>query len=879
LPCPDEETLLAFLDGRLAGAALSRMDAHLGSCASCRQLVADVAPIVLTVAGPATEASPSKPGAGALARGSNLGRYVLLDLVGRGGMGEVYGAYDPELDRKVALKLLHEDAGRGGSADRARARLLREAKAIARLSHPNVVVVHDAGTTGDRVFIAMEFVEGATLAEWLEETPRTWRDVREAYVAAGRGLEAAHAAGIVHRDFKPQNVMMSAGGVVRVMDFGLANDVGRSNPTEEDAVADAGPAAVALTRTGALLGTPAYMAPEQFRGEQADARTDQFSFCVALYEALYRQRPFPSDSLASLIDAVTAGRVREPAQRAGAPSSVRKAILRGLRPNPDERWPSMTALLAALERDPERRRRRILAASALAALLLGGGAVAQRMMGQTGAALCQGGGAKLAGVWAPKAIPPSARREAARAAFLATGLSFAADTWDRVAVLLDRYAERWTSAYAEACQATRVRAEQSAEVLDLRMDCLNRNLRELHALTDLFVGADREVVMSAVSAASNLGDLARCDDVAALRAVVPPPRDAETRARVEVLRGRVAAMKALVETGKDPAALSLGQGLLPELRQLGYDPLLADALLLLGYSHRNVGAAAASERDFEEAVTRALASRYDEGAVDAISLLAGTLSFDFGRGVDADRWVRLAEAILTRLGSGHDRARAWLEQARGNLELIQGRPRDAAGAFSSAVVLKEKARGRDHVDVAISLDSLALTLVETGELQKALAVNERALAIATAAFGDRSPGLGQYLSNRGEALNALGRPADALPLFRRALEVWGPLGADSPVLAYPLTGLGRALILEGRAGEAIAPLNRALALRVAAKDARVRLGETRFALARALWDAGGDRKRAHALGTAARDDFASPPARPEKTREIDGWLERHPAKG
>jgi serine/threonine protein kinase len=296
--CLDEDAVLAFVDGRLGEADRATISGHLAQCPSCADLVA-------TSAGGAPGASTRAFGealstAGALAPGDTVGRYVILSMVGRGGMGEVYAAYDPQLDRRIALKLLHETALGGASGRVARERLLREAKAIARLSHPNVVVVHDAGaiedpTHGERVFLAMEFVEGATLSAWLEAEPRSWRAVREVFVAAGEGLAAAHEAGLVHRDFKPQNVMVAGEGSVRVMDFGLASDSseaasGGDGPLDLMGAAAPTSRTVALTRTGVLLGTPLYMAPEQFLGRATDARSDQFSFCVALHDGVHQRR-------------------------------------------------------------------------------------------------------------------------------------------------------------------------------------------------------------------------------------------------------------------------------------------------------------------------------------------------------------------------------------------------------------------------------------------------------------------------------------------------------------------------------------------------------------------------------------------------------------
>jgi serine/threonine protein kinase len=341
-----------------------------------------------------------------LPRGSTIGRYLVIALIGKGGMGEVYAAYDPELNRKVAIKLFRAQRAEGADPSEGRARLLREAQAIARLSDPHVVVIYDVGTFDDRVFLAMEFIDGYTLGYWLHAAPRTWREIVATFVAGGRGLASAHRAGIVHRDFKPENVMMTHDGKIRVMDFGLARTIeqdgvardlsttaslrprpGAAPQFSSDANQDqlstrdlsprqltgALPIESSLTMTGALIGTPAYMAPEQFTGDTIDARTDQFSFCVALYEALYGTRPFAGDSLPALTANVTAGRVRPPPASARVPGWLRRVLLRGLRADRTQRYPSMEALLAALSHDPARTSRNWTALVAVAALLVAAG--------------------------------------------------------------------------------------------------------------------------------------------------------------------------------------------------------------------------------------------------------------------------------------------------------------------------------------------------------------------------------------------------------------------------------------------------------------------------------------------------------------------------
>jgi serine/threonine protein kinase len=335
------------------------------------------------------DGSPASSEEDVLSRGVAIGRYVVLGLVGRGAMGEVYAAYDPELNRKVAIKLLH--ANRRKSCDGTdRIRLMREAQSIARLSHPNVVVIHDVGAFRNNLFIAMEFVEGHTVGYWTQAQPRSWSEVLKIFVAAGNGLAAAHEKELVHRDFKPDNVMVSADGQVRVMDFGLARIAAKEDasargewhpiPIAAEALAGveegdllstrviaatrarssdelnvpAGPLQVRTLEAGAMLGTPAYMPPEEFDGYESDARGDQFSFCVAFYEALYGERPFRGKTVLELSANVTKGKVREAPIDTRVPMWIRKVLLRGLSVSPDDRWPSMKALLGQFDENARR---------------------------------------------------------------------------------------------------------------------------------------------------------------------------------------------------------------------------------------------------------------------------------------------------------------------------------------------------------------------------------------------------------------------------------------------------------------------------------------------------------------------------------------------
>ncbi|HWB78258.1 MAG TPA: protein kinase [Nannocystaceae bacterium] len=283
------------------------------------------------------------------------GRYVLLDALGQGGLGTVYAAWDPEIDRKVAIKLIRADATDG--VDDVQARLRREAQALAKVVHPNVVAIYDVGTFRDQLFLAMELVEGVTLRRWLADAPRDWRAVRDVLVQAGRGLAAVHEAGLVQRDFKPQNVIVAPDGgrerIVKVLDFGLARAIAGARTTSTT-LPSSSLVDVQITMPGLLAGTPAYMAPEQCKPGPIDARADQFAFCVTLFEALYGERPFPAEDLRARLDAIAAGRV--PTPKRDVPTWLHAATMRGLASDPSARHAAMPQLLDAMQRDLRRKR-------------------------------------------------------------------------------------------------------------------------------------------------------------------------------------------------------------------------------------------------------------------------------------------------------------------------------------------------------------------------------------------------------------------------------------------------------------------------------------------------------------------------------------------
>jgi eukaryotic-like serine/threonine-protein kinase len=367
--CLDDELILELVQGRLPDDELLTAEEHMTGCPDCRMVVAEAA-----AADQASETTaPTRrvplppealdPAGPSLAPGVRVGRYQIKELIGVGAIGAVYAARDPELHRMVALKVLRTGAAAHAPAVDLRARLLREARAMARLSHPNVVTVHDAGTHEESVFLAMELVAGVTLRRWLAAGARSLEEIVQVFRAAGEGLAAAHRSGLVHRDFKPENVLVGDDGRVRVTDFGLARPTDGELTGSHRAIGQHGWLQTVVTRTGIVAGTPAYMSPEQFTGEAPDPRSDQFSFCVALYEAIHGERPFAGRTVEEIADAIVNGRVARPPAGVRVPPALQAALIRGLSARRDDRHSSMEALLAELtvtgqrEAVPRRRRR------------------------------------------------------------------------------------------------------------------------------------------------------------------------------------------------------------------------------------------------------------------------------------------------------------------------------------------------------------------------------------------------------------------------------------------------------------------------------------------------------------------------------------------
>ncbi|WP_239576809.1 serine/threonine-protein kinase [Archangium primigenium] len=781
---------------------------------------------------------------------TQVGRYLLLKKLGEGGMGVVYSAYDPDLDRKVALKLLHSD-GRT-DPELARARLQREAQAMARISHPNVIPIFDVGVWGAQVFLAMELVDGGTLGSWMKEGQHPWRLVLEKYLDAGRGLQAAHAAGLVHRDFKPANVLMSREGRVYVTDFGLARQVGESGretdflpeEAQEFITEDRRMLEAQLTQSGLVMGTPNYMSPEQFQGSDLDARSDQFSFCVALYFALYGKRAFePSrmraysnssrlkaqnaartDSLSEptspmrrqtapvtprgqpkeLVQAEVQERIiQEPPRDVKLPGWVRDALMRGLELTPGARYPSMAALLDALSQEQRRLKRRNWVVGATAAAVgLGvvGGIVYQ------GSQVCADAGAPMTTTWSPDA------RQRLEASFLATELPFAQEMATRVSQTLDHYAESWRAQSVEACVATRKLGSQPEELFTRRAACLERRRQDLGALVGLMSQADPRLVERSLDAAHALPTLQECSDAEALADQQRLPSDPGKREEIARAQTELSEVKALLATGRLKVAAEKVQPLEERVQTTGYLPLLAELHLQQGALNAQMGKAPEATRLLTQALFDAEAGRADR--LRAYTLIR--LSFMEGRLKhydQAESWAGLAEASLRRMG-GDAEMLGDLQANRGTLAQEQKRFPEALRLLEEARSLRERALASDDPKNAHSSFNLGRLLVDMGDVDKGVEMLEKALVQTRTALGPQHPDVERRHSSLSASLRKLGRPGPALEHARAAAEIARVLfGEDSPQLAIRLDEIGMCLSDLKRHEEALKVYEQALAMK------------------------------------------------------------------
>ncbi len=758
-------------------------------------------------------------------RGDEVGRYVILERVGAGGMGVVYAAWDPKLDRKIALKLLHSDKADHGQ------RLEREAQALARLTHPNVIAVHDVGDIDGRVFVAMEFVEGQTLGEWANlarartdaprekrdaEPPpqRTWPEVLEVLLAAGRGLAAAHAHGLVHRDFKPDNVMIGSDGRVRVMDFGLVRASGSENPehslagrapgsgrgrgAEEASEASRSVAAVRaaledlehmhanlesasafesqLTMAGALLGTPAYMAPEQLRGEEADTRADQFSYCVVLWQCLYGDRPFGGDTPLAVLFAITHASFRDTPQGRGVPTSIRRALERGLSADPAARWPDMPSLLRALTDDPRARRRPYLFGGLALATVAAATATIVALQPDPPPPPCEHAGEEIQQLWS------DAREAELAAKFTASDLVYADESWTRVAASLDDWSTRWVAARRDACEATEIRHEQSAELLDLRMACLDHKLHGFGALVEVLGEADDTVIEKAISAVEGLPSLDVCADRSWLTAAVRPPEDTELAAAVEQVRESIARAEALTHGGKAGDALPTAEQAEARARELGWQPLLAEASTTLGVVQQERGEFAKSRAALEAGYFAARRGGHDEVTLRAVWLLVYTLGVGLAEFDLAGAWIQHALAEAERIDRPDLTAEVY--NSIGIHHYVRGEMPAAAEAFERALELHASAETTSLASAHINYGTILIYIDQTRR-QQAFAELDLGLSMLLEIVGPKHPTVAVALSNYATVHGTLEENEQAIALLERALAI----NRESLGKSHPMTAL------------------------------------------------------------------------------------------
>ena len=817
-----------------------------------------------------TQADDGEPGTtGQPSRGSLVGRYLVLDLLGSGGMGRVYTAYDPDLDRKVALKLLRPTTG---NRQRLESRLLQEAKALARLNHPQVVAVFDVGVVadaeGERVFVAMELVEGVDLHGWLHQASRSSEEILSAFLEAGRGLAAAHEAGLVHRDFKPGNVLVGDDGRVRVCDFGLAagsaddsrrldlEELESASPEHLDAMASLDPKGA--TRTGTVLGTPSFMAPEQREGRAVGAAADQYSFCIALYRALFGKWPEGHPKFDSSADPD-----RSPDRLS---QRLEPVLMRGLQTAPEDRYASMSELLTELDRQ---RRGSQSVKVALAGVLLALIVSVGLYVAFAGPSACSGGESRMMGVWDPS------RRSALRKAFMATGSGYAQDATQAVASTLDHYRDAWVEMHGETCRATR-RGEQSEELLDLRMTCLEQRRSELDALVDVLTQNADDVVRGAAEAAAALPALGRCADTVALLAPLAPP-DPQTEQQVTAARSRLARARAFSDGGLFDRGLELSRQVVVSAEDIGYWPLIAEAHFEVGRIQERLEEVDAAIESLGEALLAAEAGRHDRVSAESFLRLIRLVGY---RKVDVEggqRYADMARSLIRELGERwrlevmledhlgllsyrrgdyeaasehhgralsiidseaplHDLARAATLIRLGNAERAAGRLADAERHVEQAVDLYSGVHGGSHPDVALALERLGGIVSERGEPNRALELRRRAAEIVRRGLGDQHPMLADTLLNLGSVLLRLQDPSAAREAFQEAADIYRAqdevAGSKMAVVAG---NLGTAALQEGDFSQALVHFENAVSIQTSIHGAdHPSTGLARYNLAEAL---------------------------------------------
>ena len=747
-------------------------------------------------------------------------------------MSCVYLADDPQLSRVVALKVLRNKPGLMDE-DSARRRLVREGQAMARLSHENVVRVFGVDSEGEMVFIAMEYVQGVTLRKWLKQEERGWPAVLDLLLQAGEGLAAAHAEGIIHRDFKPGNVLVAQDGRARVMDFGLAR--GQDSPsgmvappsgvTSTDFLASQ-----PITKAGAVVGTPAYMAPEQHFGRTADAKSDQFALCVTLYEALFGRRPFPEDKgFRRLARAKDRGEVRGPPRGHKVPRWLTSAVMRGLSARKVDRWPSVRELLTVLRR--RRRRQPLLLVGAGVSAIVAGGIVTMLLV--AGDDACETG-QSLAEHWGD-----AARTKLGEAL---VGSENAEPTVQRVQSRLDAWVDDWQASYRTACEA------EDNDATRRVLACLDRQRATFAATVDTLTEPADDLVDHAVQIAGSLPAPGSC-------ARGGGPNLAEAP---EALRGKVAAVDArlaraevLEVAGRYEEGLSVAEDAVTEAEALEYAPLLGRALRIHGNLLERGGRRERAALILERAYVTAVAVGDDTEAARAARRLVNVHADGLYDPSAATRWLDELRSRVARLSDAPE-AEVWLAQAEGAVGMANSDYAAAADAFArglqrfdalpdrnpvrrgallhnlgiafykagrlelarttlaSAIETEEETLGALHPSVATSLMGLAGVHYGEGNYDAAMLVAQRALDLQRRTLGTEHPEVAASLTNVAGLLVAMGRHDDAKKALEESARIWESVEVADEVSAFTTGNLAQLLLAVGEVERAEKVARRAL---------------------------------------------------------------------
>ncbi len=729
-------------------------------------------------------------------RGELIGHFTIVDRLGAGGMGIVYAAYDVELNRKVAIKLLRVGSGQDQSVGRAR--LMREAQAMAQVDHPNVVTVFEVGKHRGDVYVAMEFIDGETFGSWRKRTSAGWQEVLGLLEQAARGLVAAHDEGLVHRDFKPDNVMVGHDGRVRVMDFGLVRSDGDSGaePNEPRAVAPSEPSdtvlalqatsSADLTKAGSIVGTPAYMAPEQFTREPTDARTDQFSFCVTLWEALFGERPFEGGSVLALGMNVTAGTRRAVPKGASVPTWLLRLCERGLSTDRSNRFESMRALLDAIESGRRQSKRRWLAVGAAALLsgataLWAAGEVAERRRVQA----CQSAGRAIDEVWNDDVAKRLAH------VFEPLGESASARTLASATTLLDGMAADWSDARTRSCLIAPGQGDRVADMQARATWCLDDRKQTLGATLEAVSQTDdRAVLLQFVPGLFELGGVDDCLDEDALRVRALPPSG--ERSGVAALRGELASLDALLLTAQYDAAVEAAEGVDARPDARSWAPFHAELSLRLGRALSGRGDFEAAESQLVDGYLEAVDSQRADiasGLALELATLLGVQRQEPGRGM---LWMRLSEVHERARGETPLRRAALLHRRSSLLKQLR-RFDEAEAGYLEAVELLQANLGTEHLLVARTRNNLGNLYEEVSRFDEAMTQYDVALSIRQQILGDTHPDVAQTLVGMANAVGQKGDRRESLVLHQRALDTYqAALGEDHVLVALAHANLAGA---------------------------------------------------------------------------------------